>query len=232
MTIFGWYLLVVVASVLLWLSFSAVVIALDMRAARRRKALQSPHNGVFLGHVAQGKWWVGRRHSSVGSNVGRLDDASRPQRNQRNQLNRLNQRTKPLVWPGDFQNPCTLHSQLQKAGVELRYIGFDQAQNTRVYEFDCKAEDKSTLRFAVSVDMVLFLRHHVGIQEGPTLCAHKLTADFEAQHRGEHELTNENLLAYVAERTAAEARKENHERLATGGANRRRGSGGRGGCRS
>ena len=91
--------------------------------------------------------------------------------------------------------------------MELRYIGFDQAQNTRVYKFDCKAEDKSTMRFAVSVDMVLFLRHHVGIQEGPTLCAQKLTADFEAQHRGEHELTNKDLLAYVAERTAAKARK-------------------------
>ena len=44
--------------------------------------------------------------------------------------------------------------------MELRYIGFDQAQNRRVYKFDCKAEDKSTMRFAVSVDMVLFLRHH------------------------------------------------------------------------
>jgi hypothetical protein len=105
-----------------------------------------------------------------------------------------------------------LHSQLQEAAVELRYIGFDQAQNRRVYKFDCKAEDKSTMRFAVSVDMVLFLRHHVGIQEGPTLCAQKLTADFEAQHRDEHELTNEDLLAYVVERTAAKARKAESRR--------------------
>src|ERR1022692_3986014 len=44
--------------------------------------------------------------------------------------------------------------------------------------------------FAVSIDMALFLRHHVGIQEGPTLCAQKLTPDFEAQHRDEHELTD------------------------------------------
>jgi hypothetical protein len=105
-----------------------------------------------------------------------------------------------------------LHSQPQEAAVELRYIGFDQAQNTRVYRFDCRAEDKSTMRFAVSVDMVLFLRHDVSIQEGPSLCAQKLTADFEAQHRGEHELTNEDLAAHVAERTAAKARKESHHR--------------------
>lgn len=104
----------------------------------------------------------------------------------------------------------------------LRYIGFDQAQNTRVYKFDGGAEDKSSTRFAVSIDMALFLRHHVGIQEGPTLCAQKLTADFEAQHRGEHELTNEDLAAHAAERTAAKARKENHHRGTSGGANRSR----------
>ena len=96
--------------------------------------------------------------------------------------------------------------------MELRYIGFDQAQNTRVYKFDGRAEDKSAIRFAVSIDMALFLRHHVGIQEGPTLCAQKLTADFVAQHRGEHELTNEDLAAHVAERIAAKARKGNHHK--------------------
>ena len=35
---------------------------------------------------------------------------------------------------------------------------------------------------------------------------------FEARHRGEHALTNEDLAAYVAERTAAKARKESHYR--------------------
>ena len=63
MNIFGWLLLVVAASVVLWLSFSTVVIALDRRAARRRKALQSPHDGVFFGQVARGEWRVWRRHS-------------------------------------------------------------------------------------------------------------------------------------------------------------------------
>ena len=45
--------------------------------------------------------------------------------------------------------------------MELRYLGFDQAQSRRVYKFDCKAADKSTTRFLVSVDMVLFLKHRV-----------------------------------------------------------------------
>src|ERR1035441_10807267 len=63
MNIFGWLFLVVAASVLLWLSFSTVVIAIDMRAACRRKALQSLHDGVLFSQVARGKWRVWRRHS-------------------------------------------------------------------------------------------------------------------------------------------------------------------------
>jgi len=90
-------------------------------------------------------------------------------------------------------------------------MGFDQAQNKRVYKFECTAAGKSTTRFVVSVDMVLFLKHRVGIQEGPALCARKLNADFETEHVGEHELTheltNDDLLAYVAVRTAAEVRR-------------------------
>ena len=106
------------------------------------------------------------------------------------------------------------------AKVELRYMGFDQSQNKRVYKFDCTGAGKSTIRFVVSVDMVLFLKHHVGIQEGPALCARKLNAEFEAEAAGDpvglqhvqpqeltHELTNDDLLAYVAVRTAAELRR-------------------------
>jgi len=87
-------------------------------------------------------------------------------------------------------------------------MGFDQSQNKRVYKFDFKGVDRSTTRFVISVDMVLFLRHHVGVQEGPVLCARKLTADFEAARcQGDHELTNDDLLEYVAGRAAAEARR-------------------------
>jgi hypothetical protein len=86
-------------------------------------------------------------------------------------------------------------------------MGFRQSQNIRVYNFDCSSGGKSTIRLAVSADLTLFLKYRVGIQEGPTLCAQKLSADLEAHRPGEHELTNEDLLAYAAERRAAEARK-------------------------
>jgi hypothetical protein len=96
--------------------------------------------------------------------------------------------------------------------VELRYMGFQQEDNRRVYTFDCMVRGQSTIRFSVSVDMALFLKYHVGMQEGPTLCAHKLTADLEAQREGAHELTNEDLQAYAADRTAAEVRKAESRR--------------------
>src|SRR5579872_6626752 len=91
--------------------------------------------------------------------------------------------------------------------MELRYMGFLQSQNKRVYQFDCAAAGKSTLHFKVSVDMVLFLQHRVGIREGPALCARKLNADLEGLQEGDHELTTEDLVAYTTGRAAAEARK-------------------------
>jgi len=92
--------------------------------------------------------------------------------------------------------------------MELRYMGFDQTQTRRVYKFDRPAHGEATARFSVSVDMALFLKHRVNIQEGPALCAQKLTADLQAQHQeGDHELTASDLLAYVADRAAALARK-------------------------
>lgn len=102
--------------------------------------------------------------------------------------------------------------------MELRYLGFDQKRTSRVYSFECMVEGKAPARYAVSVEMDLFLKHRVGIQEGPALCARKLTAGFAADdnaaacHQGDHELTNDDLLAFTGERAAAEARKAESRR--------------------
>jgi hypothetical protein len=95
----------------------------------------------------------------------------------------------------------------EEGKVELRYRGFQQERGRRLYNFDCPGEVHTVLHFVVSVDMALFLKHRVGIQEGPALCAQKLTADLAAQHQGDHELTNEDLVQYTANRAAADARK-------------------------
>jgi hypothetical protein len=91
--------------------------------------------------------------------------------------------------------------------VELRYLGFDQLQNARGYRFGLAVKGDTTRHFIVTVDLALFRRHNIGIQEGPSLCAQKLAADLEKTPEGTHELTTDDMRAYADARAAAEARK-------------------------
>jgi hypothetical protein len=86
-------------------------------------------------------------------------------------------------------------------------MGFDQAQNIREYKFDGVVEGEATRHFVVSADLVLFVKHHVGIQEGPSLCLRKLSADLERLQQLHHQLTNDDLLAYVSARASTVRRK-------------------------
>jgi hypothetical protein len=91
--------------------------------------------------------------------------------------------------------------------MEFRYMGFEQRQNAREYRFDGLEKGGPIRHFLITVDLALFREHRVGIQEGPTLCAHKLAADVEKSLDGQHELTEEDLRAHTAARALAEARK-------------------------
>jgi hypothetical protein len=98
--------------------------------------------------------------------------------------------------------------------MQFRYMGFDQARNIRSYRFDRIGQGETTRRFVVAVDLGLFLKHHVGVQEGPSLCFHKLSGDGapelivdEAQ-----ELTNDDLVAYVSAKILADERKASARR--------------------
>jgi hypothetical protein len=91
--------------------------------------------------------------------------------------------------------------------MQLRYMGFEQANAVRVYRFDRIEERVPTVRYTVTADLTLFLKHHIGIQEGPALCARKLTSDLEGVVQCEHILTNDDLLSYVTARADADARK-------------------------
>ena len=91
--------------------------------------------------------------------------------------------------------------------MQLRYMGFDQSDGVRVYRFDSIEERAPTIRYVVTADLTLFLKHRVGIQEGPALCARKLTADLAGLEQCEHRLTNDDFQAYVSARADAEARK-------------------------
>lgn len=91
--------------------------------------------------------------------------------------------------------------------MELRYMGFEQQKSTRTYRFDRVEQGARTGRFVISADLELFLRHGVAIQEGPALCAKRLAADLTGLHTDTHSLTNDDLLAFIVVRNAAQAEK-------------------------
>ena len=90
--------------------------------------------------------------------------------------------------------------------MEIRYFGFDQRHNARVYRFDVRA-DGLTKQVSVTADMVVFREHRVGIQEGPFLSGNKLTADLERGWEGEHELTAADVRAYADNKAHADAQR-------------------------
>jgi hypothetical protein len=107
---------------------------------------------------------------------------------------------------GAYRDVLGVSLEVEKV-MQLRYMGFDQSKAVRIYRFDSIVDRAPAVRYIVAVDLTLFLKHHVGIQEGPSLCARKLASDLETVQQREHTLTSEDLLAYVTARSEAEARK-------------------------
>ena len=103
--------------------------------------------------------------------------------------------------------------------MELRYMGFDQHGNIREYMFDDVSDGERAVRLVVTADLTLFLKHHISIQEGPAVSARKIAANTAKLGQHDHQLTNQDLLAFAAARTSEVARKAELRRKA----NRRRG---------
>ena len=85
----------------------------------------------------------------------------------------------------------------------LRYVGFDQTKGIRTFRFERTSVGEETETFAVTTDVALFTKHHIGIQEGPALCLSLLiprvdAAGATAVLRPECSLTEEDLLKYLA----------------------------------
>ncbi len=91
--------------------------------------------------------------------------------------------------------------------MEIRYLGFDQTQNSRVYRFDVHIDRHLTKQVSVTADIAVFRDHHIGIQEGPMLSGNKLTADLERGWEGEHELTAADVQAFVETKALADAQR-------------------------
>src|SRR5436853_1583772 len=96
------------------------------------------------------------------------------------------------------------HPDGKRKETTLRYVGFDQTKAIRTYRFERDSIGEETEKFAVTTDMALFTKHHIGIQEGPALCLHLLmvrlgnAAGETAALQFQCSLTEENLLTYLA----------------------------------
>ncbi len=104
--------------------------------------------------------------------------------------------------------------------MQLQYIGFEQVKNTREYIFDGTKYGEPTKVFVVSTDLALFVKHHVGMQEGPGLCWHKLTnelgaVDLPQQPSLQHTLTDHDMLAFL-DRVPKTKRRGSRPRLPGG----------------
>jgi hypothetical protein len=83
----------------------------------------------------------------------------------------------------------------------LRYVGFRQAGCEREYRFERIRPGEHTETLVVTVDMGLFQKHRVGIQEGPGLCLRALETGVAATVLRQA-LTDQHMLAYLASRPA------------------------------
>lgn len=98
-----------------------------------------------------------------------------------------------------------------KDGLHPRYVGFEQTGSIRAYRFEIMTPGRQTKTFIVNSDLTLFTRHHVGIQEGPTLCLHCLLEGLDAdgalsQPLSDCALTDKDMLAHLASRPLPRAR--------------------------
>lgn len=91
--------------------------------------------------------------------------------------------------------------------MEIRYVGFDQTQNSRVYRFDVRAAGGTTKEVLITADMAVFRNHSVGIQEGPVLSAQKLTTDLARGWEGDHELTDDDVRAFADAKALADSQR-------------------------
>ena len=98
---------------------------------------------------------------------------------------------------------------LKRNLVEIRYLGFDQRENSRVYRFHVHTGGRSMKQVSVTADMVVFRDHRVGIQEGPFLSGNKLTADLGRGWEGDHELTAADVRAHSEAKALAGAERAN-----------------------
>lgn len=103
--------------------------------------------------------------------------------------------------------PAPSAPQRGAAGTYLQYLGFEQRGANRAYRFSRISRGEDTREFIVNADLALFVKHHVGIQEGPALSLRLLSAgpnsSAPAAWPSSQSLSDGDMLAHLARRAAA-----------------------------
>jgi hypothetical protein len=92
------------------------------------------------------------------------------------------------------------------AGREIRYQGFEQTRNIRSYKFQAWRSGEENEEAIVTVDLALFRKHGIGIQEGPGICLRLVEAEFQESSVidstvWKRELTAKELEAHISTRS-------------------------------
>jgi len=95
---------------------------------------------------------------------------------------------------------------------EVRYEGFEQTRNIRSFKFHAWRTGEENQEAIVTVDLALFRKHGIGIQEGPGLCLRLLQVELqEPRPDGSvawtRTLTDKEMLAHLAGRVTSSRRR-------------------------
>jgi cold shock CspA family protein len=99
----------------------------------------------------------------------------------------------------------------EKRQQPVRYLDFEQSGNIRAYKFERLLAGGETQTATVSADLSLFLKHAIGLQDGPSLCLRVVTeelnsASSDGQANLQRRLTDEDMLSHLARQPAERKR--------------------------
>jgi len=85
---------------------------------------------------------------------------------------------------------------------EIRYSGFEQTNNIRTYRFQAWQTGEENQEAIVTVDLTLFRKHGITLQEGPALCLRLVQDELQQTGAGEvvwkRALTDKEMLTHLA----------------------------------
>ncbi len=117
--------------------------------------------------------------------------------------------TTPAGMEGTEQQAAARGADSVPPGTYLQYMGFGQTGTVRAYRFRRISRGEKTREYIVNADLTLFAKYHVGIQEGPALCAHLLSRSggaCAAPGPAPDSLTDADMLAHLRSRPAAQTK--------------------------